>query len=221
MRKLDLRLYGLIDPENAGGHDPVQLAEAMAAGGVTLVQLRDKKSETGDLVLLAKNLMKVLGPLDVPLLINDRVDVAFAAEADGVHLGQNDLDVKSARKILGDEAIIGLTVRDRTEADAAPLDMVDYVALGGIFETASKLNRAPPIGLEGLQNLSNLLRARRSGLPVCAIAGITRENAPEVIDAGADGVAVISALCGVTSPAKAAREFRKGIDAALETRGAA
>lgn len=221
MKDLDLRLYGLLDPENSGGHDLLQLAEAFAAGGVTLVQLRDKTSETGEFVRIAKSLKKVLGPLNVPLLINDRVDVAFAAGADGVHLGQNDLDAETARKILGDDAIVGLTVRDQAEADAAPLDCVDYIALGGIFATTSKVNKARPIGLEGLRVLSKSLRARRPGLAICAIAGISIENVASVIEAGADGVAVISALCGVSDPADAANKFRKAIDDALETRGAA
>ncbi len=221
MTKPDVRLYGLIDPENTGGHDPVELAGALATGGVTLVQLRDKKNETGDLVSLAKELKAVLDPYRVPLLINDRVDVAFAAGADGVHLGQNDLDPISARRILGGAAIIGLTVRDQAEANAAPLEIIDYVGLGGVFATASKINAAQPIGLDGLRTLSKSLRKRRPGLAICAIAGIGIENAPSAIDAGADGVAVISALSGVADPVKAAREFRVAIDAAIEIKGAA
>ncbi len=221
MTKPDVRLYGLIDPENAGGHDLARLAGAMAAGGVTLVQLRDKKSATGDLVRLAEKLKTILDPHHVPLLINDRVDVAFAAGADGVHLGQGDLDPESARRILGGDAIIGLTVRDQAEAEAAPLDIIDYVGLGGVFATTSKVNKARPIGLDGLRTLSKSLRARRPDLPVCAIAGISIENTPSVIDAGADGVAVISALSGAADPAEAAREFRVAIDTTLSVRGAA
>jgi thiamine-phosphate pyrophosphorylase len=219
--KPDVRLYGLVDPENAGGHDLLRLADAMAAGGVTLIQLRDKKSETGDLVRLAKELKAILDPRHVKLLVNDRVDVAFAAGAAGVHLGQNDLDPASARRMLGGDAIIGLSIRNQAEADAAPLDLINYVGLGGVFATTSKVNKARPIGLEGLHSLSKLLRARRPGLPICAIAGITIESTTNVIEAGADGVAVISALSSVADPAAVARDFRAEIDAALAIRGAA
>lgn len=221
MKKPDIRLYGLIDPDNSGGHDLLWLTEGIARGGVTMIQLRDKKSETANFIRLAKDIKAILNPLHVPLLINDRVDVAFAAGADGVHLGQNDLDPESARRILGRDAIIGLTVRDQAEADAAPLDIIDYVGLGGVFDTASKVNQAPPIGLEGLQSLSESLRARRPGLTICAIAGISIGNTPSVLDAGADGVAVISALSGVADPTGAARDFRAAIDTALTVRGAA
>lgn len=218
MNKVDLRLYGLIDPETAGGHDICDLADAMCAGGVTLIQLRDKKSNTGEMVRLARQLKETLNAYNVPLLINDRVDVAFSSRADGVHLGQNDLDVADARAILGEDAIIGLSVRNQAEADIAPLDMLDYVAFGGVFVTTSKVNKATPIGLDGLRKLSNLLWARQPDFPICAIAGITSDNAPGVIEAGADGVAVISALSGVSDPADAARQFRAGIDAALVAR---
>lgn len=218
MNNVDLRLYGLIDPANSGGHDVMQLADAMCRGGVTLIQLRDKTSETRAMVHCAANLRQVLHKHKVPLLINDRVDVAIASGADGVHLGQDDLEADVARRMLGPDAIIGLTVRSREEAESAPLDEIDYVALGGVFATTSKDNKTRPIGLEGLAELGGMIRARRPHMPVCAIAGIDETNTASVIEAGADGVAVISAIAGTSDPAASAQTLRGLVDEALKQR---
>lgn len=215
---LDLRLYALVDPERAGGHRLADLAWHVAAGGATVVQLRDKHGDTRTMVEEARAIRENLAPMRVPLLINDRVDVALAAGADGVHLGQDDMAVADARRLLGPNAIIGLSIKTVAQAETAPVDLLDYAAIGGVYATASKDNPDPPIGASGLMRIAEVLRRRRPGLPVCAIAGIDAGNAAATIAAGADGVAVISALSLAESPPDAARELRAIIDAALKER---
>lgn len=218
--RVDLRLYALVDPEHAAGRPLPELAREVAEGGATLVQLRDKKSETRAMVARARAIKAALAPLRVPFIVNDRVDVALAAGADGVHIGQEDMDAADARRLLGPGAIIGLSVKTLADAKAAPLQHLDYVAVGGVFPTSSKDNPTS-IGAEGLRQIAAAVRARAPEFPVCAIAGITEANAGEVISAGADGIAVISALSLAPDPAAAARTLRGIIDAALQKRGAA
>jgi thiamine-phosphate pyrophosphorylase len=217
---VDLRLYALIDPAVTGGHTLTDLAQRVA-GNATLVQLRDKHSSTRIMVEEARALRGVLEPAGVPLLINDRVDVALAAEADGVHIGQDDIAAADARLLLGRTAIIGLSIKTVQQAEAAPLELLDYVAIGGVYGTTSKDNTATPIGTDGLRTIVQVVRARKPHFPICAIAGINAGNAAEVIAAGADGVAVISALSLASDPAKAAQELRAVVDRALAQRGRA
>ena len=214
----DLRLYALVDPAVAGGRSLPELAKLLV-GTATLVQLRDKHGTTRAMIDAARALKAVLAPAGIPLLINDRVDVALAAQADGVHIGQDDMDAADARRLLGPNAIIGLSIKTPAQAAAAPLDALDYVAIGGVYATTSKDNTAAPIGTQGLRAIAAAIRARKAGYPVCAIAGITAANAGEVIAAGVDGVAVISALSLAAEPAAAARELRAVVDDALKRRG--
>jgi len=218
---VDVRLYALIDPEHAGGHDVVELARLVAGGGATLVQLRDKSSASRSMVERARALETALKPFAIPFLINDRVDVALACNADGVHVGQEDMAVEDARRLLGDAAIIGLSLRTPAQAEAAPIECIDYVGVGGIFATASKENPKTPIGLAGLSRVVEIVRRRAPKLPICGIAGITAENAAQVIAAGADGVAVISALAGAREPQVAAGGLRSAVDIALQREGRA
>jgi thiamine-phosphate pyrophosphorylase len=213
----DLRLYALVDPAVAGGHDLASLTRAIATSA-TLVQLRDKHGSTKRLMEEARALIGVLAPLDIPLLINDRVDVALAVEADGVHIGWDDMPPADARLLLGKTAIIGLSIKTLEQAQAAPLDLLDYVAIGGVYGTTSKDNTSSPIGIAGLRSIAQAVRARMADFPICAIAGINEGNAADVIEAGADGVAVISALSQSTDPVKAARSLRNVVDVALERR---
>ena len=217
-RNVDLRLYALVDLGRAGGHPLPELAWLLAAGGATLIQLRDKHGDTRAMVEAARAIRENLAPMHVPLLINDRVDVALAALADGVHLGQDDMAAADARRLLGGAAIIGLSVKTVAQAEAAPIDVIDYAAIGGVYATASKHNPDPPIGVAGLARIAGVLRRRRAGLPICAIAGIDHSNAAATVAAGADGVAVISALSLAQSPPDAARELRAIVDAALAER---
>ncbi len=216
--KADLRLYVLLDPAVAGGRTLTDLAHRIA-GSATLVQLRDKHRSTRAMIADARALKSTLAPAGIPLLINDRVDVALAAEADGVHIGQDDMPVADARRLLGPSAIIGLSVKTVDQAQAAPLDLLDYVAVGGVYATTSKDNTVAPIGIAGLRTIVWTIRVRVPNYPICAIAGIDRSNAADVIGAGADGVAVISALSLATDPGAAARDLRGVIDDAFARRG--
>src|SRR2546427_9141688 len=134
----DLRLYALVDPEHSGGRDLAELARLVAQGGATLVQLRDKRGDTRLMVERARAIKAALAPFNVPLLINDRVDVALASGADGVHVGQTDMAAEDARRLLGRHAVIGLSIKTTAQAEAAPLDLIDYAGVGGVFATTSK-----------------------------------------------------------------------------------
>lgn len=217
---VDLRLYALIDPAVAGGRSLGDIAK-LIAGSATLVQLRDKHGSTRQLVEEARELTMVLAPLDIPLLINDRVDVALAAEADGVHIGQDDMSPADARLLLGRTAIIGMSIKTVEQAKAAPLELLDYVGIGGVYGTTSKETTSPPIGLSGFSAVVQAIRARDPKFPICGIAGINQSNAADVIGQGADGVAVISALSLAADPTMAARDILSAVDGALARRGRA
>jgi thiamine-phosphate pyrophosphorylase len=218
---VDLRLYAIVDPERAGGHDLADLARLCAEGGATLVQLRDKVSETRAMVATARAIKKALAPYRVPLVVNDRIDVALATGAEGVHVGQSDMAVEDARQLLGPGAIIGLSIKTVTEAEAAPVDLLDYVGSGGVYVTLSKQQKNAPIGPAGLTRIVDVFRRRATKkLPLCGIAGIDESNAAAVIAAGADGVAVISALSLAPDPTAAARSLRNIVDDALARRDA-
>jgi thiamine-phosphate pyrophosphorylase len=216
--QVDLRLNAIVDPERSGGHDLADLARLCAQGGATLIQLRDKRSETRAMVDTARAIKQALKSFNVPLVINDRIDVALAAGADGVHVGQNDMAVEDTRKLLGRDAIIGLSIKTVAEANAAPVALIDYVGSGGVYVTGSKQQKNAPIGPEGLTRVIAALHARAPKLPVCGIAGIDAGNAAAVIAAGADGIAVISALSLAPDPAAAARALRAIVDATLAKR---
>jgi thiamine-phosphate pyrophosphorylase len=182
--------------------------------------LRDKLSDTRAMVATARAIKQALAPFQVPFVVNDRIDVALASKADGVHVGQDDMAVEDVRKLLGPGAIIGLSIKTVAEADAAPVDLLDYVGSGGVYVTLSKKQKTTPIGPDGLARVIVALHRRAPKLPVCGIAGIDASNAAAVIAAGADGVAVISALSLTPDPAGASRALRKAIDEALVQRGA-
>jgi thiamine-phosphate pyrophosphorylase len=215
---VDLRLYAIVDPEHTGGRSLPELAKLVAQGGATLVQLRDKKNDTRVMVDTARAVKAALAPFGVPLLINDRVDVALASGADGVHVGQTDMAVDDARRLLGKGGIIGLSISTEALAEAAPIGMIDYVGIGGVYATTSKDQKKPPIGVDGLRRIVGVFRRRDPKFPACAIAGINAANAGATIAAGADGVSVISALSLAGDPATAARTMRKVVDDALAAR---
>jgi len=214
---VDLRVYALLDPAQSGGHSMTELANHVALGA-TLVQLRDKHGTTREMIERARSIKAALPP-DVPLLINDRVDVALAAQADGVHIGWDDIEPAEARLLLGKQAVIGLSLKTVAQAQAAPVEQLDYVAIGGVFATRSKDNPDAPVGLGGFAAILEALRSRAPKMPVVAIAGIDKANAADVIAAGADGVAVISAISRARDPGAATRELRAIVDRALAQRG--
>lgn len=214
--KVDVRLNAIVDPERANGRSLADLAREVVAGGATLIQLRDKHGATRQMIEQARAIKAALAGTGVPLVVNDRVDVALVAGADGVHVGQEDMRAEDARRLLGPQAIIGLSIKSVALADAAPLDVLDYVGVGGVYATTSKDNPNPPIGVAGLRDIVAAFRLRKQDLPICGIAGIDAGNAAPVIAAGADGVAVISALSMKSDPQAAARELRGVVDAALK-----
>lgn len=218
MKPVDLRLNAIIDPERAGGRDLADLARRVAEGGATLVQLRDKKSETRAMVAAARAIKAALAPFAVPFVVNDRIDVALAAHADGVHIGPDDMTAEDARALLGPDAIIGISVKSVAAAEAAPVGIVNYAGVGGVYATLSKQQKNPPIGPEGLSRIIEALRWRAPNLPIAGIAGIDASNAAAVIAAGADGVAVISAVTLAADPAAATRALREIVDGMLAKR---
>ena len=183
------------------------------AGGATLVQLRDPVAKTRALVDEARALVALLKPLGIPLIVNDRVDVALAAGADGVHLGQSDMTVGDARALIGPEPILGLSITEMADLEGADLTGVDYLGVGPIFPTATKADAAPAMGLDGLAAVRSASR-----LPIVAIGGIGLANAGAVIAAGADGVAVVSAICAAPDAAAAAGALAAAVSSSAGSR---
>lgn len=217
--KIDYRLNALVDASLADIAPLPELAAVAARHGATIIQYRDKHASTRHMIEQARLMVDALKATGVPLVINDRVDVALASGADGVHLGTDDMDAETARRLLGPDAIIGLTVKNMGDAERVAQASADYACIGGVFETVSKVNPDSPVGLEGLRDLRAYLRKARPEMPVGAIAGITLEKVGPVIDAGADGVALISALFRAVDIAAATTDFRRQVDLALEARG--
>jgi thiamine-phosphate pyrophosphorylase len=202
----DWSLYLVTDRRLAAPRSLDDLVRAALRGGLTAVQLREKDCGTREFVALARALKAILAPAGVPLIVNDRVDVALAAGADGVHLGHVDMEYGDARRLLGPDAIIGLSVETPEQAERAASFDVDYLGVGPIFPTPTKPNAAPPWGLDRLAALR-----RVSPHALVAIGGIDRANAAAVIRAGANGIAVVSAICAAPDPELAARDLRAAI----------
>jgi thiamine-phosphate pyrophosphorylase len=219
VKPLDLRLNAIVDPERAGGRDLADLARRVAEGGATLVQLRDKKSDTRRMVEVARAIKAALTPYAIPFVVNDRIDVALAALADGVHIGPDDMAPQDARAVLGPDAIVGVSIKSVEAAEAAPVGLINYAGVGGVYATLSKEQQSPPIGPEGFSRVAKALRRLAPALPIVGIAGIDAGNAGAVIAAGADGVAVISALSLAADPTAAARAIRDIVDGMLAKRG--
>lgn len=196
------RLYAIIDPQRAGGRLPVVAARELLLAGVRLIQFRDKHASSRQLYETCAELKELLRDSSCRLIVNDRADVARAVEADGVHLGQDDLPVEMARGILAPDQCIGRSTHSLDKVVEADRSTADYIAFGPIFPTASKENPDPVVGLQGLREVR---RATRK--PLVAIGGITLQNAREVIVAGADSVAVIGALFAQPDIRGRAREF--------------
>jgi thiamine-phosphate pyrophosphorylase len=207
-RHFDPTLYLVTDPELARGRRLTDVVGAAVRGGVTLVQLRDKRADGRALLQTARALKALLDPLGVPLLINDRADVAHAAGA-GCHVGQSDLPAAAARAILGPDAILGISIDAVEQARAVDPALVDYLAYGPFAATATKTDAGGPIGADGLAAARRLTR-----LTLIAIGGIDAQNVADAVRAGADGIAVISAIMAAADPEAAARALRAAIEAA-------
>jgi thiamine-phosphate pyrophosphorylase len=204
---LDFRLYLVTDQGLSLGRPLEWIVEAAVRGGVSAVQLREKSRPIPEYVDIARRIQKVLQPFGVPMIINDRVDIALAVGAAGVHLGQTDMLPGEARKLLGPDAVIGLSVETPEQAAAADHLDVDYLGVSPIFSTPTKTDLLTAWGLHGLRLLRSRSRHR-----LIAIGGINSSNAAAVMEAGADGVAVVSAICSAPDPDASARELRKIVD---------
>lgn len=199
-----LRLYLVTDQSSAGGRTLTDVVAAAVQGGVTCVQLREKQLNTHDFVAQAVALSALLAPLHIPLVINDRIDVALACGAQGVHLGQSDMPVVQARRLLPPDVFIGWSVETMDDVARSAGLPLDYLGVSPIYATLTKTDTQMPWGLAGLRQV----RAA-TPLPLVAIGGIHLDNAREVLLAGADGLAVVSALCAASDPCAAAAAFRK------------
>lgn len=216
MRKVDYRLNAIVDGSLRDIADLAVLARIAADNGATIIQYRDKQASTRELIEQATLIRRALPGTGVPLVVNDRVDVALAADADGIHLGRDDLAPATARRLLGADAIIGVTVKNDADADAALAAPVDYACIGGVFETLSKNNPDPPVGLDGFARLRARIRSACPDMPVGAIAGIDLMRAGDVVRVGASGVAMISGIFRASDIAAATRAMRAAVDAALK-----
>jgi len=183
------RIYPITDTRLSGLSHAEQVTR-LIAGGATLIQLRDKHATPRDFYQQAAGALKIARDHGVRLIVNDRVDIALALKADGVHLGETDMPVEAARDLLGQTAIVGVSTHNLAQAQVATRLPVDYIAFGPIFETSTKANPDPKVGL----NLLNEVRSIVSSLPLVAIGGIDFANARETLKSGADAVAIISAL---------------------------
>ena len=202
---MDWTLYVITD--RRWGRSHLEVARAAIEGGATAIQLRDKEATTRELIEAGLALRELTREWGVAFIINDRVDVALAVDADGVHVGQDDMPAKLARKLVGPDKIVGVSASTIEEALQAEADGADYISASPVFATPTKPDAAPPTGLEGLRAIVEAVR-----IPVVAIGGINESNVEEVIRAGAAGVAVISAVVGAPDIAAAARRLRQRIE---------
>lgn len=196
------RLYAIIDPVQRAGRPPEEVAVALVAAGVRLIQLRDKHASSGELLASAQRVVECVRKAGGVFIVNDRADVARAMDADGVHVGQDDLPVDSVRQLLGPGKLIGYSTHVLEQLREADHSTADYIAFGPIFPTASKENPDPVVGLGGLREAR-----KATHKPLVAIGGITLANVRAVIEAGADSVAVIRGLVGAPDITQRARDF--------------
>lgn len=201
MRELDYSVYLVTDTGSLHGRNFAECIEAALQGGITLLQYRDKDADSRTMFERALLLKKLCTAYKVPLLINDRLDIAQAVQADGVHLGQSDLPVAVARKILGGQAVIGASVHNVFEAKQAIADGADYLGCGAVFGTTTK-NDAGYLGLAGLQNIRQAVT-----VPIVGIGGVNCSNFKQVLQTGVQGAAIISGILAVDNIAAEVRKF--------------
>jgi len=199
-----LLLHLVTDRSLSQARSLVEVVAEAVAGGVTCVQLREKSCSTRQFLDEALALKALLQPLGVPLIINDRVDIALAVGAAGVHLGQSDMPISHARRLLGPDCLIGISAESMADALEAEQQGADYIGISPVFNTPTKTDTAPALGLEGIRRIRELAR-----IPLVGIGGINLTNARQVLAAGADGVAVVSAIMAAESPRLAAEAIRR------------
>ena len=209
----DLSVYLVIDPSLTPDGQFATVLDTACQNGVSMVQLRCKDLDTKSFLNYAQTAKSICEKYSIPLLINDRIDIALAVDADGVHIGQDDMPADSARTLLGDDKIIGLTIRTADEANACPVSILDYASIGAVFATSSKNVTTDYVGLDGLHTLSQIIKNKRS-IAICAISGITEDNASDVIATGIDGVSVITHITKAPCVATATSALRTAVDTA-------
>lgn len=200
MNKIDLSLY-LVTDNSDDVEKFLDTIEEAIKGGVTVVQIREKTAETLDFYNLALQVKEITTKYDVPLIINDRVDVALAIDADGVHVGQSDMPCDVTRRLIGDDKILGISAATIEEAKKAEMDGADYIGTGAVFPTKTK-DDAPSVTKQELKEIVESIN-----IPVVAIGGITLENANQLIDTGIAGLSVVSAIMSSDNPKKSSQEL--------------
>ena len=204
------RLHVITDAEASRGRTHLQVAEAAIAGGADVLQLRDKIASTGRLYREALQLRRITRDAKVPFIVNDRLDIALAVDADGLHVGQSDLPASVARKLLGPGKILGVSAETVEEAVQAEKDGADYLGVGPVFEArGTKPDAGEPVGVDRIARIR-----RHCRLPIVAIGGINADNARQVREAGADGAAVISAIVSADDISLAARRLKRILEGA-------
>ncbi|VFQ44939.1 thiamine phosphate synthase [Desulfoluna butyratoxydans] len=203
---VDYTLYLVTDRSLSRGRSTLEVVRSAVSGGVTCVQLREKEASTRTFIEEARAIKVLLDDKGIPLIINDRVDVALAVGAAGVHLGQSDMHIRDARRLLPPEALIGISAESLEDALAAERGGADYIGVSPVFATPTKTDTALPLGLDGVRKIRSAV-----GIPVVGIGGIGLANAAEVMMAGADGIAVVSAIVAADDPQKAAKALKKKI----------
>ena len=200
MKSIDLSLY-LVTDDSSDEEKFLNTIEEGIKGGVSVVQIREKTAETLDFYNLALKVKKITSKYNVPLIINDRVDVALAIDAEGVHVGQSDMPCNITRKLIGNDKILGVSAATISEAKKAEKDGADYIGTGAVFPTATK-DDAPSITKKDLKEIVESIN-----IPVVAIGGITLDNACELLDTGISGLSVVSAIMSAENPKKASEEL--------------
>jgi len=210
---MDLRLYLVADPEFNGQRPLLEKVAAALQGGVTAVQLRAKRATPREILSLGEEVRRVARGMNAAFLVNDRPDLALALEADGVHVGPDDLPSPEARRLLPRPAILGVSASSVREAKEAEESGADYLGVGPVFTTMTKPDAGEPLGLSSFSEIASAV-----GIPVVGIGGITLENSASVIEAGAAGVATVSAILGAEDPEQAARALLRRVEQALVRR---
>lgn len=200
MKQFDLSLYLVLDPDLCRVIGMVETARLAVLGGATMVQLRDKQATTAEMIATGLQLKAALSGAGVSLIVNDDVEAALAIGADGIHVGQEDMNATAVRKRVGDRLILGLSVETEDLARRVDPAVVDYVGVGPVFATGTKPDHKQPVGFEGLARI-----VAASPIPAVAIGGVKVEHVEEIFRAGAKGLAVVSAICGSPDPQAATR----------------
>lgn len=208
---IDYALYLVTDRGLSRGRSTLDIIKAAVKGGVTCVQLREKTCSTRQFIAEAFAIKDFLKARGVPLIINDRLDVAQAIGADGVHLGQTDMPIQMAQRIIKDKMIIGISAESLEDAIEAEKNGADYIGVSPIYATPTKTDTAPALGLEGLREIRQNVK-----IPLVGIGGLNARNAGDVLRGGADGVALVSAIVAADDPEKAARELKVIIEHELK-----